>query len=439
MDVETRVDRAPGALEAPNRTPDPVELEGVRKPNLGLRERIPALGLQEYWYPAVGAGSVGRRYPKKVRLLGRNLVFFRGRDGEVVALEDACPHRNSSLSVGKCHYEGTVTCAYHGWTFDGTGECLAVLGEGPESTIPGKASARARSYPTRTLKGLTFVWMGDGEPAPIEEDVPPEFFDDAALIQFSVQDWDCNWRASVENLNDAHVFYVHRNSLELLIQDHDALNALLHIGPTRPRTKIVDGRAVAFDMSHVYDFMDRDTERKRKVEREFQDTYERLGNAKWPKTKARLYIAKASGAVRKAVQPKRDWLLKDDEWGSLALHLPGTFRVDYQSHVYTRAVVPVDRDKTRVFYYQTTYPRSAAQTVLNKIVYHAYYDWKQHKNFSGQDKRVVESCDYDNPHEKLSTSDTFTVAVRRLLADHARRPAAAVSPAAPTAEAECAS
>ncbi|HLZ70355.1 MAG TPA: hypothetical protein VKV26_10660 [Dehalococcoidia bacterium] len=34
-------------------------------------------------------------------------------------------------------------------------------------------------FPTRTLKGIVFVWMGqdEREPAPIEEDVPEEFFD----------------------------------------------------------------------------------------------------------------------------------------------------------------------------------------------------------------------------------------------------------------------
>ena len=53
--------------------------------------------------------------------------------------------------------------------------------------MPGRV--RARTYPTQTLKGMVFVWMGDGEPVPIEEDVPPEFFDGITLLLFNTEYW----------------------------------------------------------------------------------------------------------------------------------------------------------------------------------------------------------------------------------------------------------
>ena len=109
--------------------------------------------------------------PVHLKLLGEDLVFFRGADGQVAALANACPHRGGFLSDGDCHYKGTVACPYHGWVFDADGECIAVLSEGPESRIPG--NVHARKYPTRTLKDLVFVWMGKDEPVQIEEDVPP--------------------------------------------------------------------------------------------------------------------------------------------------------------------------------------------------------------------------------------------------------------------------
>ena len=49
-----------------------------------------------------------------------------------------------------------------------------MLSEGPESAMPGKA--RLRIYPTAEYKGLVFVWMGEGKPVPIEDEIPPEFF-----------------------------------------------------------------------------------------------------------------------------------------------------------------------------------------------------------------------------------------------------------------------
>ena len=49
----------------------------------------------------------------------------------------------------------------------------------------------------RTRKGLVFVWMGEGEPAPIEEDVPEEFFAEDALAQVSQVYWKCNWEVAL--------------------------------------------------------------------------------------------------------------------------------------------------------------------------------------------------------------------------------------------------
>ena len=49
-------------------------------------------------------------------------------------------------------FPGFITCFYHGYTFDEHGECVAVLGEGPNSPMVGRA--RTRVYPTITLKGV---------------------------------------------------------------------------------------------------------------------------------------------------------------------------------------------------------------------------------------------------------------------------------------------
>src|SRR5437868_3646274 len=109
-----------------------------------IRHLIPTLGLREYWYPAIPADKVGRHRPRKVRLLGTDLACFRDRDGTVVALDDVCPHRGARLSEGRCHFAGTVTCAYHAWTFDAQGTNVAVLSEGPDSKVCGKPGTEAR-------------------------------------------------------------------------------------------------------------------------------------------------------------------------------------------------------------------------------------------------------------------------------------------------------
>ena len=132
-----------------------------------IRPLIPTLGLRNYWYPAIADTKVGARKPAKVSMLGEEICLFRGATGGVVAIQDVCPHRGARLSEGACHYRGTVACPYHGWVFDESGKNVAVLSEGPDSGVCGKPGTEAHVYPTRTLKGLVFVWIGDGEPAPI--------------------------------------------------------------------------------------------------------------------------------------------------------------------------------------------------------------------------------------------------------------------------------
>ena len=233
-----------------------------------LRNEIPVLGLTQYWYPALKAKRV-RNKPIGLSILGKDIVFFRGSSGEIAALANTCPHRGGSLKHGDCHYRGTVACPYHGWVFDESGECIAVLSEGPKSLIPGRV--RARKYPTRTLRGLVFIWMGEGTPAPIEEDVPPEFFGGNDTLVLTVErQWPVNWRVALENSLDSHVMYVHRNAI-LMIKE-----PLVQFGRLGNRARIVNDRACIGYMTDTPTIG--------------QEFYERL-NAHWPKTNWRRLLA----------------------------------------------------------------------------------------------------------------------------------------------------
>ena len=77
------------------------------------RSRIPPMGFREYWYPALPAQDISKKEPVVLRMLGTDVVFFKDKNGEVQALLDWCPHRAAYLSMGKCHFEGFLTCGYH--------------------------------------------------------------------------------------------------------------------------------------------------------------------------------------------------------------------------------------------------------------------------------------------------------------------------------------
>ena len=59
--------------------------------------------------------------------------------------------------------------------------------------------------------------MGEGEPSDPTVDLMPELFDPNAFVMNDVTIWPANWRPALENFNDNHVSYAHRNSLALLM------------------------------------------------------------------------------------------------------------------------------------------------------------------------------------------------------------------------------
>ena len=369
-----------------------------------MRDLIPVRGLREYWYPALPERKVGRRKPVGLKLLGDDLVLFRGKDGRVVALPNACPHRGGSLMHGDCHYPGTVACPYHGWVFDERGECVAVLSEGPESRIPGKVQARA--YPTRTLKGLVFVWMGGGTPVPIEEDVPAEFFEGPETLVFhDIKYWPVNWRVALENALDSHVMYVHRNALLQLLEP------ILQFGPLGYRPRFVKDRAVIGYLPH---------DPTKRPSREFYPGV----NGFWPKHRWRflwLWAFRWRISRRSKVPPFNP----DEQWGMHTIidgasfrsgghHLPSMFRFNMGPYMYTRCCVPVDDKTTRVVYYHAVRRRTAPGRLWSTLCFHGFQNWLMNTNFSTQDYRAMAPQRYDTP-EKLSGTDAEVIAWRKLL------------------------
>ena len=172
------------------------------------------LGFRQYWYPALRASELGRK-PRAVKMLGDEIVLIRS-GGKVHALHDRCVHRGMVLSEGVCLAEGTITCPYHGWTYDvADGQLVAALTDGPESAVVGKIGKRVRTYPVEERNAIIWVYLGEGEPPPLEEDVPEELLHPEVYVSgVVVNTWQCNWRAAVENGHDAsHAPMVHMNSL----------------------------------------------------------------------------------------------------------------------------------------------------------------------------------------------------------------------------------
>ena len=76
------------------------------------------------WHPVAGLADLAQT-PLAVRLLDHELVLWRLSDGSVAASMDQCPHRGARLSLGRVAGD-RLECPYHGWQFDGVGQCRLV-------------------------------------------------------------------------------------------------------------------------------------------------------------------------------------------------------------------------------------------------------------------------------------------------------------------------
>lgn len=113
---------------------------------------------RRYWFPAVRLKDL-RRKPLTVQLWYQDIVVFRTRTGEIVALEDRCRHRKVALSSGQVSDTGIV-CPFHGWCYGADGR-LAGIPYWPKNRALPKVGVRA--FPTRVAGGIVWVYAGNDQ------------------------------------------------------------------------------------------------------------------------------------------------------------------------------------------------------------------------------------------------------------------------------------
>ena len=171
--------------------------------------------LRRYWHP-IGMSTDATDVPRKVRVLGEDLILFRDKAGRPGLLYPHCAHRGTSLYYGRVEAQG-IRCCYHGWMFDVQGHCL----DQPCEPDGGRARDRVRQpwYPVEERYGLIWAYMGPPERKPVlpryeclEVLDEGEFLeaDDRSIGGGGPQVIPCNWLQHYENLVDPfHVVILH--------------------------------------------------------------------------------------------------------------------------------------------------------------------------------------------------------------------------------------
>jgi phenylpropionate dioxygenase-like ring-hydroxylating dioxygenase large terminal subunit len=118
-----------------------------------------------FWLPGLIADRLREPDgpPVRLRILGEDLVAFRDSAGKVGFVQKHCPHRGASLFFGRNEEEG-LRCVYHGWKFDASGACVDMPNEPPESNFRHKV--RVTAYPSAEHGGLIWIYMGPPDRTP---------------------------------------------------------------------------------------------------------------------------------------------------------------------------------------------------------------------------------------------------------------------------------
>lgn len=160
-----------------------------------------------FWYPMALSAEV-QDAPVRSKALGFDFVLFRDSEGVARCLADTCVHRGGSLGVGKRKGD-SIECPYHGWQYNGSGQCVHIPTLRQGSKIP--ARARVDAYPVIERYGVVFAFLGD-----LPEDERPPIMDIAQWGQEGwsvtslVYDWNASFERVIENGLDAtHTEFVH--------------------------------------------------------------------------------------------------------------------------------------------------------------------------------------------------------------------------------------
>jgi phthalate 4,5-dioxygenase oxygenase subunit len=167
---------------------------------------------RSYWIPALLSEELPTNdcAPVRVKLLSESLLAFRDSHGRYGLISEFCAHRGVSLWFGR-NEEGGIRCAYHGWKYDVTGQCVDVPSEPSENGFCQRI--KLQGYPLVEQGGVLWTYMG----APERRPPLPEFeFSLVPAAQtFTSKRWqECNWLQAMEGgIDSSHVSWLHRGNL----------------------------------------------------------------------------------------------------------------------------------------------------------------------------------------------------------------------------------
>jgi phenylpropionate dioxygenase-like ring-hydroxylating dioxygenase large terminal subunit len=169
-----------------------------------------------HWYPILSCRELKKDPIAKTRF-GQRMVIWRDGSGQVVVMEDRCPHRGAALSQGRVR-DGVIECPFHGFRYDSTGRCVLVPAEGDNWQIPDHL--RTIVYNVREDTGYVWLWRGPKVEAAELPPLPCQPILDDLIFGETHYIWNAHYTRCIENVIDySHLPFVHRKNLGAFIKN----------------------------------------------------------------------------------------------------------------------------------------------------------------------------------------------------------------------------
>ena len=192
-----------------------------------------AWGFINHWYPALFSEELPEQHVEGIQICGIPIVLRRV-NGRIFAIKDQCCHRGVRMSAKPtCFNDSSITCWYHGFTFDLESGVLCNIVANPDSKLIGKTGVA--TYPVEERAGMIFVFVReddfpDEDVPPLHHDLPvrfpennerfphplwpdtPSILDEGAVAIGMHRTGQSNWRVACENGFDNGHILVHKDN-----------------------------------------------------------------------------------------------------------------------------------------------------------------------------------------------------------------------------------
>ena len=341
-------------------------------------------GLRNYWYPICPSDEVGDA-PVGLTRLSENLVVWRDSDGAPHTMRDRCAHRGAALSIGRI-WGDLLECKYHGFVFDGTGQCRDIPTERHGRRKAGKI--RVASYPTAEAGGAIWAYLHDGvslDVPPLE--VPEEITDERFVGWWTPWVFDTNWLLVQDNNGDVlHVPFLHDPRYAYEPDGRMAQELRVREVPGGFVTEFVDAPSVRDDD---------------------------------PSYESDSFVFKLPGMVSIWLPPKAiAWLDAYHNAGDPAKATPEAFE-DEPPYKATQWMLPIDQERTLFMSWYGRACETPEEREHWETLYHQYIHPSEEIVFSQDNEafRSLRGLELARSSERLFNLDVGTIKIRKLLTE----------------------